>query len=146
LQFVVLYGDLFLDYGGSFVGGAALALSLGELGDAVASEDFFQGDAGLVPDLAGNTQRGVFDIADAARATSGGTDFAVQDLHDVQDTEFFRRHGEAVSAVGSATAFEHSGPAEFAEDLLQEPFRDVLAAGHLCDAERLTTLVQRQLD
>lgn len=120
---------------------AALALGFGELGDAVATEDFFEGYTGLVPDLAGNTERRVFYIADAARATSGGPYFAVQDLYDVEDREFFGRHGEAVTTVGPAPTLQHVGAPEVAEDLLQETFRDVLAAGYLRDAECFATLV-----
>ena len=146
LQFVALYRYWFLDYGGGFVGFTVLALGLGELGDTVASEDLFEGDAGFVPDLAGNTERRVFDVADAARATSGGPDFAVQNLHDIQNGEFFGRHGEAVSTVSPAPALQNAGPTEVAEDLLQKTLRYVLAAGYLCDAERPSTFVQCQLD
>lgn len=121
---------------------AAFALGFGELGDAVAAEDFFEGYAGLVPDLAGNTERRVFYVADAARATPGGANFAVQDLYDIQHGELFRGHGKAISTVRATAALKYVGTPEVTEDLLQKAFRDVLAAGYFCDAERLAALVQ----
>src|SRR5918997_766666 len=131
--------------GGRLAGGAGLALEFGELGDAVAPEDAFEGLAGLVPDPAGGAERGVGDVADPARRATGRTDLAVQDLHDVQHRDLLRRHGEAVAPVRPAAALHYVRAPELAKDLLQEPLGDALAAGDLRHAERTLAFVEREL-
>src|SRR3712207_1807934 len=136
-------GSLSAD-GGGFAGVSALALCGGELGYAVASEDPFERLAGLIPDLARGAQGGVGDVADPAGRTAGGTYLAVQDLHDVQDGDLLRGHRKAIPSVGPAAALEDVGPPEFAEDLLQKPLRDALAAGDLCHPQRTVLFVERK--
>src|SRR5919112_5282119 len=104
--------------GGWLVGGAFLAFGGGQGSYAVAPEHIFQGFAGLVPDPARGAQGGVGDVADPAGRATSRTDLTVQDLHDVEDGDLLRRHGEAVSAVRAATALDDVGPPELAEDLL----------------------------
>ena len=130
--------------GGGLVGCAFLELGCGELGDAVAPEDVFESFAGLVPDLARCAKRSVRDIADPACRAAGRTDLTVQDLDDVEDGDLLRRHREAVSSVRPAAALYDVRPAKLAEDLLQEPLGDALAASNLRHPERTIALVERK--
>src|SRR3712207_9561213 len=47
---------------------------------------------------------------------------------------------------GPAAALKDVGPPEFAENLLQKPLRDALAAGDLCHPQRTVLFVERKLD
>src|SRR5215212_1264562 len=131
--------------GGGLVGHTLLALRGGEGRYAVAPEDVLECLAGLVPDLARGTEGGVGNVADPACRAAGGTDLPVQDLDDVEDGDLLRRHREAVSSVRPAAALYHVSPAQFTEDLLEEPLGDVLAAGEFGHPERAVLLVERQL-
>src|SRR3712207_1487116 len=105
-------------HGGGLAGGTALALGGGQLGDAVAAEDPFEGDAGLFPHLARRTKGGIRDVADPPGRAAGRPDLAVEDLYDVQDRDLLGRHCKAITAVRPAAALQHIGPPELAEDLL----------------------------
>src|SRR5688572_11441051 len=127
--------------GGGLVGRAFLTLGGGEGRYAVASEDVLQRFAGLVPHLARGAQGGVGYVANPACRAAGGTDLTVQDLDDIEDGDLLRRHREAVPPMRPAAALYDIGPAQFAEDLLEEPLRDVLAASQLGYPQRTITLV-----
>src|SRR5215208_673151 len=114
--------------GGGFAGRAFLPLGGGEGRYAVASEDVLQRLAGLVPHLARSAEGGVGYVAHPACRAAGGTDLTVEDLDDVEDGDLLRRHREAVPSVRPAAALYDISPAKLAEDLLEEPLRDVLAA------------------
>ena len=131
--------------GGGFVGCACLTFGGGQGRYAVAPEHLFQGFAGLVPDLARSTKRGVGNVADPAGGAAGGTDLTVQNLDDVEDGDLLRRHREAVSSVRPAATLYDVRPAKLAEDLLQEPLGDALAARDLSHPQRTIALVEREL-
>jgi hypothetical protein len=130
---------------GGYVGRAFLKLGRGELGDAVTAEDVLEGLAGLIPDLARGAKGGVGDVAYPAGGAAGGTDLTVQDLDDVEDGDLLRRHSETVPSVRPAAALYNVRPAKFAEDLLQEPLGDALAARDLGHPQRAIALVEREL-
>ena len=113
---------------GGFVGHAFLTLGGGEGRYAVAPEDVLQSLAGLVPDLARGAEGGVGYVADPTCRAAGWTDLTVEDLDDVEDGDLLRRHREAVTSVRPAAALYHVRPAKLAEDLLEEPLGDMLAA------------------
>jgi hypothetical protein len=117
--------------GGGLVGCAFLALGGGKRRYAVASEDVLQRLTRLVPYPARGAEGGVGYVADPACRAAGGTDLTVQDLDDVEDGDLLRGHREAVSSMSSAATLYHVRPPELAEDLLQEPLGDVLAARYL---------------
>src|SRR3712207_1306117 len=114
---------------GDLLGRAFLTLGGGEGRYAVASEDVLQRLAGLVPYLARGAQGGVGYVAYPARRAAGRTDLTVEDLDDVEDGDLLRRHREAVPSMRPAAALYDISPPKLAEDLLEEPLRDVLAAG-----------------
>ena len=126
-------------------GSAFFALGGGEGRYAVAPEDVLQRLTGLVPHLARGAQGGVGYVAHPACRAAGGTYLTVQDLDDVEDGDLLRRHREAVSSMCPAAALYDIGPAQLAEDLLEEPLRDVLATCQLGYPERTIALVERQL-
>src|SRR5215213_5758729 len=115
--------------GGGLVGCAFLTLGGGEGRYAVASEDVLQRFAGLVPHLARGAEGSVGYVAHPACRAAGRTDLTVEDLDDVEDGNLLRRHREAVPPVRPAAALYDISPTKLAEDLLEEPLRDVLAAG-----------------
>jgi hypothetical protein len=126
------------------VRGSAFAFLIGELGNAVASEDTFEGYSGFVPDLTGSAERGFGDVADTASRATGRPDLTVQNLHNIQHRNFLGGHGEAVSSVGSPTTSQNVCPAKVSEDLLQETLRDPLSTSDLRDPHRGATFAQRQ--
>ena len=114
--------------GGGFAGRAFLTLGGGEDRYAVTSEDVLQCLAGLVPHLARGREGSVGYVANPACRAAGGTNLTVQDLDDVENGDLLRRHREAVTPVRPAAALYDFSPTKLAEDLLEEPLRDVLAA------------------
>src|SRR5215212_10025348 len=115
--------------GGGLVGRAFLTLGGGEGRYAVASEDVLQRLACLVPHLARGAEGSVGYVANPACREAGGTYLTVEDFDYVEDGDLLRRHGEAVPSMRPAAALYDVRPAKLAEDLLEEPLRDVLAAG-----------------
>jgi len=137
--------DLSATCGGGLVGRAFLTLGGGEGRYAVAPENVLQRLAGFVPDLARGAEGGVGYVAHPASRAAGGTDLTIQDLDDVEYGDLLRRHREAVSPVRPAAALYDVRPAQLAEDLLEEPLWDVLAACQLRHPERTISLVEREL-
>ena len=121
--------DLSAACGGGLVGRTFLTLGGGEGRYAVASEDILQRLAGLLPYLARGTERGVGYVAHPTCRAAGWTDLTVEDLDDVEHGDLLRRHREAVPSMRPAAALYDIRPAKLAEDLLEEPLGDVLAAG-----------------
>src|SRR5919107_2792481 len=130
--------------GSGLVGHTFLALCGGEGRYTVTSEDVLERLAGLVPDLASGTEGGVGDVADPTCRAAGGTDLPVQYLDDVEDGDLLCRHREAISSMRPTPALYNVRPAQLAEDLLEEPLGNVLAARNLGHPERTFPLVERQ--
>jgi hypothetical protein len=131
--------------GSGFAGRAFLALGGGEGRYTVTFEDILQCFAGLVPYFARGAEGGVGNVAHPTCRAASGTDLTVEDLDDVENGDLLRGHREAVAPVRPAAALYDISPAKLAEDLLEKPLRDVLAAGQLGYPERAIALVERQL-
>ena len=131
--------------GGGLVGRAFLTFCGGKRRYAVAPKDVLQRLACLVPHFARSAEGGIGYVADPACRAAGGTDRPVQYFDDVEDGDLLRRHREAVSSVSPAAALYHVRPPELAEDLLEEPLGDVLAARYLGHPQGAIALVERQL-